>query len=117
MLSRSIRIYQYMSCLAKQNQFKTLNLVTKLDSTGKTWVISGKAENIAPAKTQRDVGVTAYFYDSKGNNVGGASSYQGAINPAVLKSLQSGAFNFKASTSDMIGTPSFLRLEYQSTGS
>jgi hypothetical protein len=102
--------------VAKQNQFKTLNLVTKLDSTGKTWTITGQAENIAAqSKTQRNVGVTAHFYDSKGNNVGG--SYQSAVNPGVLKSLQSGAFNFKAGTSAMKGTPSFLRLEYQSTGS
>ena len=28
-------------CVAKQNQFDTLNLVTKLDSTGKTWTITG----------------------------------------------------------------------------
>jgi hypothetical protein len=27
-------------CVAKQNQFDTLNLVTKLDSTGKTWTIT-----------------------------------------------------------------------------
>jgi hypothetical protein len=26
-------------CVAKQNQFDTLNLVTKLDSTRKTWTI------------------------------------------------------------------------------
>ena len=65
-------------------------------------------------KLKENVQVTAYFYDSKGNNVGGGS-YQGAVNPSVLKSLQSGAFNIKASTSTMKGIPSFLRLEYQST--
>ncbi|MFL6413296.1 MAG: hypothetical protein ACJ71K_18900, partial [Nitrososphaeraceae archaeon] len=32
-------------CVAKQNQFDTLNLVTKLDSTGKTWTITGQVEN------------------------------------------------------------------------
>jgi hypothetical protein len=102
-----------MQCVAKQNQFKTLNLVTRLDSTGKTWTITGQAENIAAGtKTQRNQ-VTTYFYDSKGNNVGGGS-YQGAVNPSILKSLQSAAFNFKASTSMMRGTqPSFLRLEYE----
>jgi hypothetical protein len=100
-------------CVAKQNEFKTLNLVTKLDSTAKTWTITGQAENIAAGtKTQRNVQVIAYFYDSKGNNVGGGL-YQGAVNPSVLKSLQSGVFNFKASTSIMKGTPSFFRLEYQ----
>jgi hypothetical protein len=105
-----------IQCVAKQNQFTTLNLITKLDSTGKTWTITGQAKNIAAeTKTQRNVQVTAYFYDSKGNNVGGGSSYQGAVNPSVLKSLQSGAFNFKASTSVMKGTPSFLRVEYETT--
>jgi hypothetical protein len=90
-----------------------LNLVTRLDSAGKIWTITGQAENIAAGtKTQKNVQVTAYFYDSKGNNVGGGS-YQGAVNPSILKSLQSAAFNFKASTSIMKGTPSFLRLEYQ----
>jgi hypothetical protein len=105
-------------CVAKQNQFKTLNLVTKPDSattTAKSWSITGQAENIASAKTQRNVQLTVYFYDSKGNNVGG--SYKGSVNPGTLKSLQSGAFNFKASTSAMKGTPSFLRLEYQATAS
>jgi hypothetical protein len=59
------------------------------------------------------VQVTAYFYDSEGNNVG--KSYQEAVNQAALKSLQLGAFSMKASISVMKGTPSFLRLEYQST--
>ena len=90
-----------------------MDLATRLDSTGKSWVITGQAENIAAGtKTQRNVQVTAYFYDSKGNNVGGGS-YQGAVNPSILKTLQSAAFNFKASTSIMKGTPSFLRLEYE----
>jgi hypothetical protein len=87
-------------------------LVTKLDSTGKNWIITGQTKNIASqSKSQGNVQATGYFYDSKGNNVGG--SYKGAVNPGVLKSLQSGAFNIKASTSIMKGTPSFLRLEYQ----
>jgi hypothetical protein len=102
-------------CVAKQNQFKTLSLVTKLDSTGKTWSITGQAENIATGKIQRNVQVTAFFYDSKGNNIGGLQKV--VVNPTVLKSLQLGAFNIKASTSVMKGTPSFLRLEYQSTAS
>ena len=103
-------------CVAKQNQFKTLNLVTKFDSASKSWSIGGQTENIAAgSKIQRNVGVGAHFYDSKGSNVGG--SYHGAINPGILKNLQSGTFNFKVSTSAMKGTPSFIRLEYQSTGS
>ena len=102
-------------CVTKQNQFKTLNLVTKLDSTGKTWAITGQAENIASAKTQRNVQLTTYFYDSKGNNVGGQQKV--VVNPEILKSLQSGGFSIKVSTSAMKGTPSFLRLEYQATAS
>jgi hypothetical protein len=100
-------------CVAKQNQFKTLNLLTKFDETSKSWTITGQADNVAAgAKTQRNVQVIAHFYDSKGNNVGGVQEV--AVNPTVIKSLQLGAFNIKASTSTMKGTPSFLRLEYQS---
>jgi hypothetical protein len=101
-----------LQCVAKQNQFNTLNLVTKLDSTGKSWTISGQVEDRV-SKIQRNVQVIAYFYDSKGNNVGGP--YKGTVNPTVLKSLQLGAFSMKPSTSIMKGTPSFIRLEYQST--
>ena len=68
---------------------------------------------MATTKTQRNVLVIANLYDSKGNNVGG--SYRGAVNPSVLKGVQSGVFNIRASTSIMKGTPSFIRLEYQST--
>ncbi len=103
-------------CVAKQNQFNTLNLVTKLDSTGKTWTITGQVENRAAGKTQTNVKVTGYFYDSKGNNVAGGS-YQATVNPTTLKSLQLGSFTIKASTSAMKSTPSFLRLEYQTTRS
>jgi hypothetical protein len=73
-------------CVAKQNQFDTLNLVTKLDSTSKTWTIAGQVENRAVSKIQRNVQAIAYFYDSKGNNIGGP--YKGAVNSTVLKSLQ-----------------------------
>ena len=89
-----------------------MNLAAKLDSTTtKTWIITGQVEN--RVKIQRNVQVIAYFYDSKGNNVGGP--YKGLVNPTVLKSLQLGAFSMKPSTSIMKGTPSFIRLEYQST--
>jgi len=81
-------------------------------STGKTWTITGQVENRV-AKIQRNVQVTGYFYDSKGNNVGGP--YKGVVNPTVQKSLQLGAFSMKPSMSIMEGTPSFIRLEYQST--
>jgi hypothetical protein len=64
-------------------------------------------------KLKENVRVTAYFYDSKRNNVG-SGSYQRAVNPNILKSLKSAAFIFKATTSIMRGTqPSFLRLEYE----
>jgi hypothetical protein len=101
-------------CVAKQNQFNTLNLVTKLDSTGKTWTITGQVENRV-SKTQNNMQVTGYFYDSKGNSVGGP--YKGAVNPTLLKSHQLAAFSMKPRTSIMKGTPSFLRLEYQNTTS
>jgi hypothetical protein len=81
-----------------------VNLVTQLDSTTKTWTITGQVENRV-SKIQRNVQVIAYFYDSKGNNVGG--QYKGAVNPTVLKSLQLGAFKIKASTSTMKGTHHF----------
>jgi hypothetical protein len=57
--------------------------------------------------------IILFVNDSKGNNVGGP--YKGTVNPTVLKSLQLGAFSMKPSTSIMKGTPSFIRLEYQST--
>jgi hypothetical protein len=49
----------------------------------------------------------AYFYDSKGNDIG---SYKGTVNPTILKGLQLGAYNMRVSTSVMKGTPSFLPL-------
>jgi hypothetical protein len=88
-----------------------LNLVTKLDPATKTWTITGQVENRI-AKIQRNVQVIAYFYDSKGNSIGGP--YKGIVNPTVLKSLQLGAFSMKPGISIMKGTPSFIRLEYQS---
>ena len=101
-------------CVSKQNQFNTFNLITKLDSTAKTWTITGQVENRV-SKTQNNVQVIGYFYDSKGNSVGGP--YKGTVNPISLKSLQLGAFGMKPSTSIMKGTPSFIRLEYQNTTS
>jgi hypothetical protein len=62
-------------CVSKQNQFNTLNLVTRLDSTGKTWSITGQVENRV-SKTQNNVQIIAYFYDSKGNNVAGRIKVQ-----------------------------------------
>ena len=90
-----------------------MNLVAKPDSTTKTWTITGQVENRTLSRTQNNVQVIAYFYDSKGNSLGGP--YKGAVNPTVLKSLQLGAFSMKPSMSIMKGTPTFIRLEYQST--
>jgi hypothetical protein len=104
------------ACVATQNQFKTFNLVTKLDTIGKTWITSGQVQNVAkPAagKTLSNVQVIAHFYDINGNNVGGLQ--QVPISPATLKSFQSGVFNIKAPKSAMSGTPSFARLEYVTT--
>jgi hypothetical protein len=72
------------------------NLVTKLDATGKMWLISGQIQNVAkPAgKTLGNVQVVARFYDINGNNVGGLQ--QVPISPATLKSFQSGVFSIKA---------------------
>jgi hypothetical protein len=105
-------LHLFLSFYQFHQLVNTLNLVTKLDSTGKTWTITGQVENRV-SKTQNNVQVTGYFYDSKGNSVGGP--YKVTLNPTSLKSLQLGAFSMKPSTSIMKGTPSFLRLEYQST--
>ena len=53
------------------------------------------------------------FYDVRGNNIGRLP--QVAVTPGILKILQSGVFNIKASTSVMSGTPTFLRLEFQTS--
>jgi hypothetical protein len=104
-------------CVAVQNQFKTSNLITKLDAIGKIWTVSGQVQNVAkPAgKTLSNVQVIAHFYDSKGKNVGGLQ--QVFVNPMTLKASQTGAFNIKAPTSEMSGIPTFLRLEYVTTTS
>lgn len=99
------------ACVVTQNQFKTFNLLTKLDATKTTWTISGQVQNIAkPAKTLSNIGVIVHFYDSKGGNVGGLQ--QVSVNPTALKASQIGLFNIKAPTSQMSGVPTFLRLEY-----
>ena len=41
--------------------------------------------------------------------------YKGTANPTVIKSLQLGALSMKPRTYIMKATPTFLRLEYQST--
>jgi hypothetical protein len=101
------------ACVVTQNQFKTFNIITKLNANRDTWTISGQVKNIAIQKTLTDIRVIAHFYDSKGGNVGALQ--QVSVNPSTLKALQTGVFNIKAPISQMSGTPSFLRLEYQST--
>jgi hypothetical protein len=101
------------ACVVTQNQFKTFNIITKLNANRDIWTISGQVQNIAKQKTLTDIRVIAHFYDSKGGNVGGLQ--QVIVNPSTLKALQIGVFNIKAPISQMSGTPTFLRLEYQST--
>jgi hypothetical protein len=101
------------ACVVTQNQFKTFNIITKLNANRDTWTISGQVQNIAKQKTLTDIRVIAHFYDSKGGNVGALQ--QVSVNPSTLKALQTGVFNIKAPISQMSGTPSFIRLEYQST--
>jgi hypothetical protein len=101
------------ACVVTQNQFKTFNIITKLNANRDTWTISGQVQNIAKEKTLTDVQVIVHFYDSKGANVGGLQ--QMSVNPSTLKALQTGVFNIKSPISQMSGTPSFLRLEYEST--
>jgi hypothetical protein len=109
------QIARDVQCVTQQNQFKTRNIVTKLDSvTGKSWIISGQAENVASSgKTLTSIRVVAHFYDSRGNNIGGLQ--QVAVTPGTLKALQSGVFNIKADTSRMSGIPVFVRLDFQSS--
>jgi hypothetical protein len=62
--------------------------------------------------TQNDLQVTADFYDSGGNNVGGNKTV--TVSPFNLNSQQTGTFIIRAPISDMQGTASFIRLEYES---
>ena len=78
--NNAISPYQFSKSIAITAD--NLNLVTKLDSVAKTWTITGQVENRV-SKIQRNVQVVAYFYDSKGNSVGGP--YKGIVNPTVLK--------------------------------
>jgi hypothetical protein len=105
-----------IQCVTKQNQFKILNLITKLDAAGKNWIISGQVKNVAtptPSIALSNIHVIAHFYDSRGNNIGGVLEVP--LTPRTLKTLQSGVFNIKADTSTMSGIPTFIRLELQSS--
>jgi hypothetical protein len=103
-----------LQCVSQQNLFKILNLVTYPDSSGKYWIITGQAENIDTLrKALTNVQVVAHFYDSKGNNIGGLQQVD--VTPGTLKTLQTGVFNVKANTSNMNGTPAFMRLEFLSS--
>jgi hypothetical protein len=92
-----------VQCAAKQRDFNTINLVTKL--SGSTWSVSGQVENRGVAQ------VTAHFYDNKANNVGGLATAK--VTPTSLATHKIGVFNIAAKTSTMNGIPSFVRLEYQ----
>jgi hypothetical protein len=103
-----------LQCVSQQNLFKTLNLVTYPDSSGKYWIITGQAENVDTLRNAlANVQVVAHFYDSKGNNIGGLQQVD--VTPGTLKALQTGVFNIKANTSNMNGTPAFMRLEFISS--
>jgi hypothetical protein len=103
-----------LQCVSQQNLFKTLNLVTYPDSSGKYWIITGQAENVdILRKALTNVQLVAHFYDSKGNNIGGLQQVD--VTPGTLKALQTGVFNIKANTSNMNGTPAFIRLEFISS--
>jgi hypothetical protein len=103
-----------LQCVSQQNLFKTLNLVTYPDSSGKYWIITGQAENVdILRKALTNVQVVAHFYDSKGNNIGGLQQVD--VTPGTLKTLQTGVFNIKANTFSMNGTPAFMRLEFLSS--
>jgi hypothetical protein len=96
-----------VQCAAKQRDFNTINLVTKL--SGSTWSVSGQVENRGVA--QSNLVVTAHFYDNKANNVGGLATAK--VTPTSLATHKIGVFNIAAKTSTMNGIPSFVRLEYQ----
>ena len=54
MLHLSLSFYQFHQLV------NTLNLVTKLDSTGKTWIITGQVEIRAASEIQRNVRLHLY---------------------------------------------------------
>jgi hypothetical protein len=70
------------ACVVTQNQFKTFNIITKLNANRDTWTISGQVQNIAKQKTLTDIRVVAHFYDSKGGNVGALQ--QVSVNPSRI---------------------------------
>jgi hypothetical protein len=72
---------------------------------------NGPSQNVGTA-TQSNLQVTAEFYDTSGNNLGGNQTV--AISPSSLNSQQTGTFIMKAPIANMQGTASFIRLEYES---
>jgi hypothetical protein len=85
-------------------------MTTKLQS-GSVWNIVGQVKNVGTT-TQNGLQVTADFYDSSGNNVGGNKTV--TVSPSSLNSQQTGTFIITAPIADMKGTASFIRLEYES---
>ena len=96
-------------CAYEQDNFNTVSLVTKLESGA--WNIMGQVKNVGTA-TQNGLLVTAEFYDTSGNNLGGNQTVE--ISPSSLNSQQTGSFIMKVPIADMQGTASFIRLEYES---
>jgi hypothetical protein len=97
-------------CASDQGNFNTVSMTTKLQS-GNVWNIMGQVKNTGTT-TQNGLQVTADFYDSGGNNVGGNKTV--AVSPSNLSSQQTGTFIITAPIADMKGTASFIRLEYES---
>ena len=100
----------HTQCASEQSNFNTVSLTTKLQS-GSVWNIVGQVKNVGTT-TQNGVQVTADFYDSGGNNVGGNRTV--TVSPSNLNSQQTGTFIIAAPLADMKGTASFIRLEYES---
>ena len=96
-------------CASEQGNFNTVSMTTKLNSN--IWNIIGQVKNVGTA-TQNGVQVTADFYDTGGNNVGGNKTV--SVSPSNLNRQQTDTFIIRAPIADMKGTASFIRLEYES---
>ena len=97
-------------CASEQGNFNTVSMTTKLQS-GNVWNIVGQVKNVGTT-TQNGVQVTADFYDTSGNNVGGNKTV--TVSPSNLNTQQTGTFIITTPVADMKGIASFIRLEYES---
>ena len=97
-------------CASEQGNFNTVSMTAKLQS-GNVWNIVGQVKNVGTT-TQNGVQVTADFYDTSGNNVGGNKTV--TVSPSNLNTQQTGTFIITTPVEDMKGIASFIRLEYES---